>query len=195
MEYLRREIAWGSAYAPKSPPSDDDLCRIFRESIAHLGNTIIQAVSLVEETVRICYQSNSFFGERTNVDIQKIVHMRRELVEMDQATRAHLQHVLDNDRIVSHFAGGGKLGLPPQLFNMCLLVVSLLQVGVAIVALRKLGLIRFRADIARNAENSPCCSCTSYRVRGGQHQAVATALIRRLAWRSTSIRVTRLCPR
>jgi hypothetical protein len=130
VEHLRREVAWGSAYTSFA---DEEGSQI-RGSITELCITASGAASVVEETIRVCYNQAPLFGTGSTADPSRAVEMKKELVKVDHAIHLRLQRHLDHSGVIGQMMiEGASLH---ESWNMCLLLVSLLQARCMITSCR-----------------------------------------------------------
>jgi hypothetical protein len=105
----------------------DELGQAFQESIHELSTVVAEAVTAVEDTVRICYKHSSPFGKGIHADSSKLAETKKRLRETDQIIRSRLQLHIGGSGLLQHMME--ESGLPHEIRNMSLLLVSLLQVS------------------------------------------------------------------
>lgn len=134
IEHLRRELAWGMSFdwmaESEAAHSDSNTVIAFKSSANELGGAIMDAMLVVQEAVLTGYEHSSLIRRRTAPAIQSVEAAQQRLHEARRSVKERLRVTADAIDLHQRAAEGDGLELSKDLFDVCLFMVSLLQVSV-----------------------------------------------------------------
>lgn len=122
IEHLRREL-------PRLRPlTDQPMNPAFANSARNLGAAVLMSMKATENVVRKSF-GNSSLRHRICLQHEQeaILDARKILMETTKVAQATLQ-TITNDVDLEQRTSGGEVGFPPHMFDMCLFMITLLQV-------------------------------------------------------------------
>ncbi|KAJ3915272.1 hypothetical protein F5877DRAFT_81995 [Lentinula edodes] len=132
VEHLRREISWGMSFPQAEvhySPSDafeGTVIGFFRQPATDLGHAILDSISLVRSVVLKCYDAPAPVAM---LDDSTINLAKDQLTESVQRARAELEKFCDDLDKERRISSDESSDLPPRAFNLCLFMISLLQMA------------------------------------------------------------------
>jgi hypothetical protein len=132
IEHLRREVTWGMSFqrvsSSESLKPDNQILSAFREPAKALGNAIAVAMKTVEDAVLAGYQNSSLIRPATAYEASRVESVGHDLEKAQQALQHQLAIISDRIDLDQRMVEHSPVDLSRELFDMCLFMVSLLQV-------------------------------------------------------------------
>lgn len=132
IEQLRRDLSWGMSF-PRIPHQttesvDAEIIHSFRDPAVELGEAILESVDVVKRIISLCYnhalKTVKLDKEKTELE-DASMHLSVAIV----AARNKLRDICDGLDVQHAGTLDGHFGLPQEVFDLCLLVISLLQMA------------------------------------------------------------------
>lgn len=111
-------------YSP-SDAFEGTVIGFFRQPATDLGHAILDSISLVRSVVLKCYDAPAPVAM---LDDSTINRAKDQLTESVQRARAALEKFCDDLDKERRISSDESSDLPPRAFNLCLFMISLLQV-------------------------------------------------------------------
>ncbi|KAJ3777872.1 hypothetical protein FB446DRAFT_77222 [Lentinula raphanica] len=137
VEHLRRELSWGMMFPQlenQDTPSDkfvDTITSSFYQPTTDMGHAILDSISLIRAVVIKCYDVSPSTPQCIKLDPFTISQTKDHLTESVHNVRAALAKFCDDldlkEQRIS--AESRSVGLPANAFNLCLYMISLLQMA------------------------------------------------------------------
>ncbi|KAJ4483288.1 hypothetical protein J3R30DRAFT_3447405 [Lentinula aciculospora] len=133
VEHLRREMSWGMTFPhPEVHCSPSDAFEkifmgSFHQPATDLGHAILDSISLIRSVVLKCYDVSSTPFEK--LDASTISRTRNQLIDSVHRARNELEKFCDDLDKEQRMSEEESSNLPPRAFNLCLYMISLLQMA------------------------------------------------------------------
>ncbi|KAJ8515521.1 hypothetical protein ONZ45_g7066 [Pleurotus djamor] len=132
IEHIRRELSWGISYPRPthlSSPEEADIIQAFRGPASELGDAILVAIKACEHSVSACFESTRFTSSRSLVNEKsQLQEASNRLQKAILTARGELKDFTD-DLDLQQRSSDGELGFTQKTFNLCLFMISLLQMA------------------------------------------------------------------
>ncbi|KAG5221512.1 Class myosin [Salix suchowensis] len=135
IEHLRRELSWGMVHSRTQPaplhvhstsPDEKD-ANAFRVPAYELGHAVLTSMRVVERTVLTCYELNIMPRQRDEAK-GNLDEALNSLYKAAVVARDVLKSFTDGLDMQQR-AEDGAIGFPQKSFDLCLFMISLLQVS------------------------------------------------------------------
>lgn len=140
IEHLRRELAWGMSFDRVATSGvirpESDTMAALKNSADELGGAILDAMKTVQEVVLAGYKHSSLIQSRTAYDQASVENMQQRLEHCHHAVQGRLCAMADAVYLNQRIVDDSKIELSRDLFDVCLFMVSLLQVRATLHAVR-----------------------------------------------------------
>ncbi|KII88794.1 hypothetical protein PLICRDRAFT_42030 [Plicaturopsis crispa FD-325 SS-3] len=129
VEHLRRELSWGVSSIRLAPLAGaaESLVSEFHPPAVELGGAILASLKAVERIVDACFQK-AVIRRSIQVERQDMEAAKDQLVRAGNDAREALRRISD-DLDLQQRAIDGEVAFPPEIFDLCLFMVSLLQMA------------------------------------------------------------------
>ncbi|KAL0947218.1 hypothetical protein HGRIS_013335 [Hohenbuehelia grisea] len=130
IEHLRRELAWGMTYPRPSRSSelqDDSVFEFFKDPAMQLGNAVLASMKAVEAVVSRSFD-HSLVSRPLDAERAALEDCIARLHKASVAAREELRSFCD-DLDMRQRAADGAVGFPQEVFEICLFMISLLQMA------------------------------------------------------------------
>lgn len=107
---------------------DSKIHMAFKEPAQDLGNALVTAMDVVEQSVLLAYQHSSLIKPVQVYEKSAIEVARRDLNHAQDTMRKRLRAITDDIDVQQRMSCESEVALTRELFDLCLLMVSLLQV-------------------------------------------------------------------
>lgn len=131
MENIRRELSWGMtlSHSPFVGTNvGDSAISAFKNSATGLGNAILLSISATQQVVTETFKRTSSARISLAPEKYAVSTAQELLLSAQRAAREQLRKSSDSLDLDQR-SSEGRCGFPPEFFNLCLFIVSLLQVS------------------------------------------------------------------
>lgn len=134
MENIRRELSWGMAFPRSSFAGsnlEDSTISAFRIPALGLGNALLVSMKVVEKVILETFHNTSMTQRSLQAEKAAVTAAKEQLLRVRERARSELRKISDGLDMEQRMSNG-DVGFPPEFFNLCLFMISLLQVGLAL---------------------------------------------------------------
>lgn len=130
VENVRRELSWGMAFPRSSffaSNLEDSTASAFRTPALDLGDALLVSMKTVEGVILETFQNTSLIWRSLQTERTAVTAAREQLLHAREKARNELRKISDGLDMEQR-TSNGEVKFPPEFFNLCLFMISLLQV-------------------------------------------------------------------
>lgn len=130
VENIRRELSWGMAFPRSSfieSNLDEQTIRAIQLPALELGHAILSSMTAAREVIIETYQNPTLTRRSLRSEKESVSNAIKELLNARAMARIELRKISDGLDMEQR-TSDGHVGFPPEFFNLCLFMISLLQV-------------------------------------------------------------------
>lgn len=109
------------------PRLEDDTISAFRTPALELGNSLLVSMKAAEKVILETFQNTSLTRRSLLAEKTAVIAAKELLLRAREKARNELRKISDGLDMEQR-TSNGDVGFPPEFFNLCLFMISLLQV-------------------------------------------------------------------
>lgn len=134
VENIRRELSWGMAFSRSSlveTTLQDKTVAAFRVPTLELGHAILNSMEVTQQVLIEVFQRTTWARRSFCPEKDAVNAAQEQLLRARKIARTELRKIADSH--MEQRTSTGEVQFPPEFFNFCLFMISLMQVGKAIM--------------------------------------------------------------
>lgn len=130
VENVRRELCWGMTFPASSftgPNLEETMIRAFQIPALGLANAILGSMEATEKVILETFRNPSLTRRSLRNEKDAVADAKERLLDARRTARNELRKMSDIN--IKQRKSNGEVGFPSEFMNLCLFMISLLQVG------------------------------------------------------------------